>query len=126
MLDRLFKLKILATENKIGYNHTMSGIKDFFVAGIMVEEAKEKRDAARTQLREAAAQHCPQELSALDAASAALEAAEKRAGEVFAALVRGTGDDTQIRRALEEHLKTCDNPSCPLRAINQTEGAKPN
>ena len=92
----------------------MSGVKDFFMAGIMVEEAREARDAARERLREVAAVKCPDELRQLDATSEALETAERRMAEVYAAMQQGKVVEG-MQRALAEHARTCDIPDCFLK-----------
>lgn len=91
-------------------------MKDFYFAGLMVEEAREKRDAARASLREVAAVKCPDELAALEAASAALETAEKQAGAVVAALLSGkTANEAEMKSIMDAHVRTCDNPDCAIK-----------
>ena len=102
----------------------MSQMKDFYLAGLLVEEAREKRDAARASLREVAAVKCPEELAALESASAALEEAEKQASMVFTAMVTGkTMNETDMKNAMDAHIRNCDNPNCTIKhARNRANG----
>lgn len=102
----------------------MSQMKDFYMAGLLVEEAREKRDAARTALREVAAVKCPDELAALETASAALEETEKQMSAVFTAMVTGkTLNETDMKNAMDAHIRNCDNPNCTVKhARNRSNG----
>ena len=72
----------------------MGQMKEYFLAGLAVEEAIERRDNAREALREAAAKACPEELKALNEASEHLANVEKHLNQVVHGLVTGqpTGD----------------------------------
>ena len=88
-------------------------MKDFFAAGLALEEAREDRERARERLREAAAKVCPTELAALEAASDALRHAEE--GFAKAGALAAFGGIEMARRALEEHSQKCDDPNCVVR-----------
>lgn len=101
-------------------------MKTFYTAGLLVEDARERRDEARARLREAALVHCPEELAALDRASEAVEAAEKNAAEVITALLQGkTYDKATVQDAAKAHRKSCNSPSCETcKALAQATGDK--
>lgn len=92
----------------------MSSMKAFFAAGIIVEEAKEACDRARAALREVAAVKCPDELAVLEAASQALETAEKLMSEVGTAIASGKSIEG-MDETLAEHARTCREENCEIR-----------
>lgn len=88
--------------------------KDFFMAGLTMEEAREQRDHARTKLRAAAAEKCPEELAALDAASVGLENAEKAFLDMLTAPLSVQSEES-VRAAMVNHVAQCDNPNCLIK-----------
>ncbi len=99
-------------------------IKDYFAAGLMVEEAREKREQARTDLRDAAAVKCPEELRRLDAASDELHGAEEHFGKIMMAIMTGRGANAAgARQFAIDHAASCDMPNCPVKANLAAEKA---
>lgn len=95
----------------------MATMKDYFLAGLAVEEAIEKRDRARGDMRVAAKKACPNELRALDAATDALKVAEARLVDVMQDVAKGQAGQAAgaMREWAVEHAKTCDNPECEIK-----------
>jgi hypothetical protein len=100
-------------------------MRDYFLAGLALEEASEKRDRARAALREAAKVYCLNELNALDAASDAVMKAEARLVDVMQAAMKGQAGQMAeaSRQWAEQHAATCDNPDCEIKKSVQRAGS---
>lgn len=104
----------------------MRTLKEFFQAGVKVEEAKEVREKARAVLREAAQLHLPNELAALDHASDQLKEAEKEFADVAMSMITDAERSVQ-RQAMIDHVATCDDPNCAVKkALAAGSASTPN
>jgi len=96
-------------------------MRDYFLAGLAMEEAIEKRDKARAELREACKRSCPQELAKLDAASDGVAKAEARLAHVMQAVAKGAANESraEMNKWAQQHAETCDNPECEIKRAMQ-------
>lgn len=100
-------------------------IKDYFTAGLAVEEALDRREKARADLRAAAEIRCPEELARLDAASDALKNTEQHFAAVVMAIMGGGGATAASTRQFAiDHAASCDMESCPFKAMLAAEKAQ--
>lgn len=92
-------------------------MKAYFLAGLAVEEAIERRERARANLRTAAEKVCPDEIRALDAASEALKQAETNLAHVMQNMIKGQAGEARaaVQKWAEDHAATCDNPACEIK-----------
>jgi hypothetical protein len=101
-------------------------MKAYFLAGIALEEANDKRDRARARLREEALKHCPEAVTALDVASDGVKAAEAHLAHVLMAIMKGEGANmaAKAKEWAESHAQNCDDPNCEIkRAVRESHGA---
>lgn len=97
-------------------------VKDYFTAGLAVEEARERREKARADLRAAAEIRCPEELARLDAASDMLKNAEQHFAAVVMAIMGGGGATAASTRQFAiDHAASCDVVGCPIKAMLAAE-----
>ncbi len=99
----------------------MASMRDYFLAGLALEEANEKRDRARAELREACKRACPDELAKLDVASDGVAKAEARLAHTMQALVKGQANEVraEMNQWAQQHAVTCDNPECEIKRAVQ-------
>lgn len=103
----------------------MTGMKTFFLAGLAVEEARERRDRARDSLREVALVKCPDEVAQLDSASDRLKEAEKTYAETVKGIIEGKAAEL-ADQFMRDHAQWCHDPECAIRKALETRSGGAN
>lgn len=91
----------------------MTALKEFFAAGLAVEEAFEVKDQAGEVLRVACVEKCPDELSAYDKTKQSLEDAKNHFRDVWMRLA--TGDQSMSHQMLHARGMDCGDDKCPFK-----------
>lgn len=93
-----------------------SAVKSFFIAGLAMENARERKEAAGREFRRIAAERCPEELALFDKMKGELSDAEKR----FAASMSSMAEEQRhsAHAMLHAHGVQCGDRNCTMHTAS--------